>query len=277
MKGLQEKVIKVASWNVNSIRTRLDHVLDWLYVQSIDVLCLQETKVIDDDFPRAPFVDEGYQVYVSGQKAYNGVAFISRTQLTEVNTGFTPLLKGNNSTQRFDQQKRLITGIIAPGIRILNLYVPNGSEVESEKYIYKLEWLALLRDYVQKLLSLSPQHLLICGDFNIALEDRDIHDPSHRETHVMSTDQERQALQNVLALGLQDAFRKFNSKPEQFSWWNYRTASFQRNLGWRIDHHYLTPALYDSAKRCTIDVAPRRLPKPSDHAPVIVEIDTQNL
>lgn len=269
--------MKIASWNVNSIRTRLDHVLDWLYLQSIDVLCLQETKVIDDDFPRTQFMDEGYQVYVSGQKAYNGVALISRMPLMEVSTGFTPLLGDHESTQRFDQQKRLITGIVSPGIRILNLYVPNGSDLESDKYVYKLEWLALLRDYVQKLLSLSPQHLLICGDFNIALEDRDIHDPSGRETHIMATDRERHALQEILALGLQDAFRKFSSEAGQFSWWNYRTASFQRNLGWRIDHHYLTPTLYERARACRIDSAPRRLPKPSDHAPVIVEIDTQNL
>lgn len=269
--------MKIASWNVNSIRTRLDHVLDWLYLQSIDVLCLQETKVIDDDFPRAQFTEEGYQVYVSGQKAYNGVALISRTQLTEVSKGFTPVLGDNDSTQKFDQQKRLITGIVAPGIRVLNLYVPNGSGIESEKYTYKLEWLTLLHDYVQQLLSLHPQHLLICGDFNIALEDRDIHDPSDRSTHIMATDKERQALQEVLALGLQDAFRKFNSQPDHFSWWNYRAASFQRNLGWRIDHHYLTPTLYESARACTIDAAPRRLPKPSDHAPVIVELDTQNL
>ncbi len=268
--------MKIASWNVNSIRTRLDHVLDWLYAQSVDVLCLQETKVIDDDFPKAPFQDEGYQVYISGQKAYNGVALISRTALSEVSAGFTPLLSQNDLTQKYDQQKRLMTGIVAPGIRILNLYVPNGSEINSDKYIYKLEWLDLLYSYVEKLLSQNPQHLLICGDFNIALEDRDIHDPSSRETHIMATDRERQALQKVLALGLQDAFRKFNSEPGQFSWWNYRAASFQRNLGWRIDHHYLTPTLYERATACIIDAAPRRLPKPSDHAPAVVEIDTQN-
>lgn len=269
--------MKIASWNVNSIRTRLEHVLDWLYAQSIDVLCLQETKVIDDDFPKTSFEEEGYQVYVSGQKAYNGVALISRTALSEVNTGFTPLLGSNDLTQHYDQQKRLITGIISPGVRILNLYVPNGSEIDSEKYAYKLEWLDLLHRYVEKLLHQDSQHLLICGDFNIALDDRDMHDPTKRETHVMSTDRERQALQKILELGLEDAFRKFNSKSEQFSWWNYRAGSFQRNKGWRIDHHYLTPMLYEQATACTIDAAPRRLPKPSDHAPVVVEIDTQNL
>lgn len=270
-------MLKIASWNVNSIRTRLDQVLDWLYTQSIDVLCLQETKVIDDDFPRSQFIDEGYQVYISGQKAYNGVALISRTQLSEVRAGFTPLLGQNDLTDQYDQQKRLITGIVAPGVRILNLYVPNGSEIDSDKYGYKLEWLSLLHSYVQKLISQNPHHLLICGDFNIALEDRDIHDPSHRETRVMATDKERQALQRVLDLGLQDAFRKFNLEAEQYSWWNYRAASFQQNLGWRIDHHYLTPDLYQNATSCTIDSMPRKLPKPSDHAPVIVEIDTQNL
>lgn len=269
--------MKIATWNVNSVRTRLEHVLDWLYTQSIDVLCLQETKVIDDDFPQTPFIDEGYQVYISGQKAYNGVALISRAPLKDVSSGFTPLLGSNDLTQTFDQQKRMITGIVTPGIRILNLYVPNGSEIDSDKYVYKLEWLGVLHEYVQKLLAQGPQHLLVCGDFNIALEDRDIHDSSHRDTHVMATDKEREALKRLLALGLQDVFRKFNSKAEQFSWWNYRAASFQKNLGWRIDHHYLTPDLYQCALSCTIDSAPRRLPKPSDHAPVIVEIDTQNL
>lgn len=268
--------MKIASWNVNSIRTRLDHVLDWLYTQSIDVLCLQETKVIDQDFPRTPFLDEGYQVYVSGQKAYNGVAFVSRSPLSEVSSGFSPLLK-NGLAQRFDQQKRLITGIISPGVRILNLYVPNGSEVGSDKYVYKLEWLALLHTYVEQLLSQGTTHLLVCGDFNIALEDRDIHNPAKRATHIMATDEERQALQSVLDLGLQDAFRKFNAESGQFSWWNYRAGAFSRNLGWRIDHHYLTPLLYQSAQACTIDIAPRRLPKPSDHAPVVVEIDVTQL
>ncbi|WP_299487067.1 exodeoxyribonuclease III [Acaryochloris sp. IP29b_bin.137] len=268
--------MKIVSWNVNSIRTRLDQVLDWLYPQSVDVLCLQETKVVDEDFPRVPFLDEGYQVYVSGQKAYNGVALVSRSALSEVSSGFSPLLE-NDQAQKFDQQKRLITGIIAPGVRILNLYVPNGSEVGSDKYIYKLEWLALLHDYIEQLRSQGPTHLLVCGDFNIALEDRDIHDSSNRANHIMATDAERQALQTILDLGLQDAFRKFNAESGQFSWWNYRAGAFPKNLGWRIDHHYLTPALYKSAQACTIDVAPRRLPKPSDHAPVVVEIDTTHL
>lgn len=269
--------MKVATWNVNSIRTRIDHVLDWLYTQPIDVLCLQETKVIDDDFPRTQFIDEGYQVYISGQKAYNGVAFISRQPMQNVCFGFSSILGENGATQRFDQQKRIITGIVAPGVRILNLYVPNGAEVDTDKYHYKLEWLALLQDYVQQLLKQGPQHLLICGDFNIALEDRDIHDPQGREGHVMATEPEREALRQVLGLGLQDVFRKFTEEGGQFSWWNYRAASFPRNRGWRIDHHYLTSDLYQRALACTIDPSPRKLPKPSDHTPVIVEIDTQGL
>lgn len=268
--------MKIASWNVNSIRTRLEQVLDWLYTQSVDVLCLQETKVVDEEFPRTAFLEEGYQVYVAGQKAYNGVALVSRTSLSEVSSGFSSLLN-NNEAQRFDQQKRLITGIVEPGVRILNLYVPNGSEVGSDKYAYKLEWLALLRDYIEQLLSQGTTHLLMCGDFNIALEDRDIYDPSRRATHIMATDKERQALQTVLNLGLQDAFRKVNSESGQFSWWNYRAGAFPKNLGWRIDHHYLTPSLYENVQTCTIDVAPRKLPKPSDHAPVVVEIDTTHL
>jgi exodeoxyribonuclease-3 len=269
--------MRIATWNVNSVRTRLDQVLDWLYVQSVDVLCLQETKVVDADFPQTPFRHEGYQVYVSGQKAYNGVALISKVALTEIFSGFTPVLGINKLNQVFDQQKRIITGIISPGIRILNLYVPNGSAVGSEKYHYKLEWLALLQEFVQRLLDQGPSHLLICGDFNIALDDLDLHDPTGRETRIMATDLERQALQKILDLGIQDAFRKFTSEGGHFSWWDYRAAAFRRNLGWRIDHHYLSAELYERAIACTIDRTPRQLPQPSDHAPVILELDTQSL
>ncbi|NJK40542.1 MAG: exodeoxyribonuclease III [Acaryochloridaceae cyanobacterium SU_2_1] len=271
--------MKIATWNVNSIRTRLDHVLNWLYVNAVDVLCLQETKVVDELFPQSAFESEGYQVYISGQKAYNGVALISRQALKNVQVGFTSVLGSSEATERFDQQKRLICAISSPSgaeqpsLRILNLYVPNGSEIGSDKYYYKLEWLALLEEYIQNLLQQDPCHLLICGDFNIALEDRDIHDASERAHHIMASDLERQALQRVLQIGLQDAFRKFTAEGGHFSWWNYRAGGFQRNRGWRIDHQYLSKALYQAATACTIDTAPRRLPQPSDHVPVTVELD----
>ncbi|MFQ3616994.1 MAG: exodeoxyribonuclease III [Cyanobacteriota bacterium] len=261
--------MKIATWNVNSIRTRLEHVVNWLTENPVDVLCAQETKVVDADFPLGAFADLGYTCYVSGQKSYNGVALISKTPLEGVSCGFEPVLGGAIAAP-FDEQKRVITGVL-DGIRIVNLYVPNGSSVGSDKYTYKLSWLAVLREYLATLLAENPR-LLVCGDFNIAPEDRDIHDPKGREKEVMATDAERQALRAILDLGLADAFRKFNQEEGQFSWWDYRAAAFRRNLGWRIDHHYLSPPLYAEAKSCIIDKAPRKLEKPSDHTPVVVEI-----
>lgn len=259
--------MKIATWNVNSIRTRLGHVIDWLRVSEVDVLCMQEIKVVDAQFPCAPFEELGYNLYLSGQKAYNGVAIASRQPLEDVSCGFTPTLL--NIQPDWDEQKRVITGKI-DGIRIVNLYVPNGSAVGSEKYEYKLGWLRVLQEYLRSLLS-SQAAICVCGDFNIALEDKDIHQSAKSENHIMASEPERQALRDILLLGFADAFRKFSSEGGHYSWWDYRAASFRRNLGWRIDHHYLTPALYERAKSCTIDVAPRKLPQPSDHAPVIVE------
>ncbi len=260
--------MKIATWNVNSIRTRLEQVIAWLRENPVDVLCLQETKVIDADFPRSPFEQLGYQVYISGQKAYNGVALISRQPLLDVSTGFTAILA--NLESEWDAQKRVITGVI-DGIRIVNLYVPNGSSVGSEKYEYKLGWLKVLREYLQLLLKSQP-NICVCGDFNIALEAKDIHDQVKTDNHIMASVPERQALRDILALGFADAFRKFTTDSGHYSWWDYRTAAFRRNLGWRIDHHYLTPVLYERANSCIIDVAPRKLTQPSDHTPVIVEV-----
>ncbi|HLO86879.1 MAG TPA: exodeoxyribonuclease III [Nostocaceae cyanobacterium] len=259
--------MKIATWNVNSIRTRLEQAIDWLSQNPVDVLCLQETKVIDADFPRSPFENSGYHLYVSGQKAYNGVALVSREPLTDVSSGFTPILP--NIGSEWDEQKRVITGVIN-GVRIVNLYVPNGSAVGSEKYEYKLRWLTVLREYLRVLLQEQPA-ICVCGDFNIALEDKDIHDKVKIENHIMASEAERQALRDVLSLGFADAFRKFTTEGGHFSWWDYRTGAFRRNQGWRIDHHYLTPVLYEKAKSCIIDVAPRKLEQPSDHTPVIVE------
>lgn len=257
----------VATWNVNSIRTRLEQVVAWLQQNPVDVLCMQETKVVDADFPQAPFEQLGYHVYVSGQKSYNGVAIVSRLAMSEVSTGFTPLLDATNSIlPDIDTQKRLITGVVA-GIRVVNLYVPNGAAVGSEKYEYKLRWLQALREYLRALQSTA---ICICGDFNVALEDRDLHDPT-KTGQIMASEPERQALREILNLGFADAFRKFTPEAGHYSWWDYRSAAFRRNLGWRIDHHYLTCDLYKQAKSCFIDITPRKLPKPSDHAPVIVE------
>jgi len=261
--------MKIATWNVNSIRTRLEQVIDWLSKNPVDVLCLQETKVVDAEFPRSPFEELGYHLYLSGQKSYNGVALISRQPLIDVSSDFTAILP--ELQPEWDEQKRVITGVI-DGIRIVNLYVPNGAAVGTEKYEYKLRWLKVLREYLQLLL-LSQPDICVCGDFNIALEAKDIHEQVSTENHIMASELERQALRNILALGFADAFRKFTTEGGHYSWWDYRAAAFRRNLGWRIDHHYLTPVLYERAKNCIIDVAPRKLTQPSDHTPVIVEFE----
>ena len=259
--------MKVATWNVNSIRTRQKIVTDWLQQHQVDVLCLQETKVQDQDFPRSPFEDLGYNVYISGQKSYNGVALFSLNPLTEVSLGFQPIV---GDVGDLDVQKRVISGV-ADGVRIVNLYVPNGSAIASEKYEYKLRWLKKLQEYLQ-ILQTNDQEICVCGDFNIALEDKDIYTDKGRENHIMSSPLEREALNQILELGFQDAFRKFTTEAGHFSWWDYRSGGFSRNRGWRIDHHYLTKKLYQQAARCWIDVEPRKQEKPSDHAPVIVEL-----
>jgi len=262
--------MQIATWNVNSIRSRLDQAIAFLQSRpDLDVLCLQETKVSDGDFPLAAFQELGYFVYIYGQKSYNGVALIARQELTEIRTGFNSLL--SDVDPEFDLQKRLISGVL-DDVRIINLYVPNGSAIASEKYEYKLKWLALLKSYLVETLKQEP-NILICGDFNIALEDIDIHDPKQRESKVMASDVEREALQDILSLGFNDVFRKFYDGEEgHYSWWDYRAGSFRRNHGWRIDHHYVTADLYERSQFCEIDINPRKNPQPSDHTPVIVEL-----
>ncbi|MEM9117630.1 MAG: exodeoxyribonuclease III [Cyanobacteria bacterium P01_F01_bin.56] len=261
--------MKIATWNVNSVRTRLTHITDWLSEHPVDVLCLQETKVVDPDFPLEAIQSVGYRAAISGQKSYNGVAMLSQQPLQNISSGFTPIV-GAAAVGDLDDQKRVLSGQL-DDVRIVNLYVPNGSAVGSEKYAYKMRWLTVLKTYLEKLLA-DHDALLVCGDFNIALEDRDIHDPQGKETHIMSSPQEREMLTDVLSVGLKDAFRKFTTDGGHFSWWDYRAASFRRNRGWRIDHHYLSSKLYDRVKSCVIDIEPRGLEKPSDHTPVIVEL-----
>jgi exodeoxyribonuclease-3 len=177
-----------------------------------------------------------------------------------------------SEVEDLDEQKRVISGVLG-GVQVVNLYVPNGAEVGSDKYQYKLRWLAMLRNYLKALLLQQP-NVLICGDFNIAPDDRDIHNPTGRENHIMASATERQALtEAVIDLGFIDIFRQFNSEGGQFTWWDYRAAAFPRNMGWRIDHHYLSPSLSQKAKACTIDKTPRSWEKPSDHVPVVVELE----
>jgi len=262
--------MQIATWNVNSIRSRQDHVRDWLRAHPVDVLCLQETKVIDPDFPREPFEALGYHLAISGQKSYNGVAIFSRAPLSDIRVGFGAVLDDSGD---LDEQKRVLSGAIA-GVRVVNLYVPNGASVGSEKYEYKLRWLATLKQYCQEILTSSSDAICVCGDFNIAPENRDIYDSTGKEKHIMSSPAEREALREFADLGFVDIFRKFTAGTGFFSWWDYRTRAFRTNRGWRIDHHWLTPSLAARATACAIDTAPRQLPKPSDHAPVILTLDT---
>ncbi len=263
--------MKIATWNVNSIRTRLEIVTNWLKTSSVDVLCIQETKVTDEQFPITAITDCGYHGYISGQKSYNGVAIFSKQPLTNVSYGFNGILP-TDAVGDLDDQKRVITGNLG-GVQIVNLYVPNGSAVDSDKYTYKLSWLKLLGEYLKTTINLGQSSVCVCGDFNVALSDIDIHSPTKAVDRVMATQLERDELtRSILDLGLQDSFRKFTSAGGHFSWWDYRQQGFERNRGWRIDHLYLTADLFDRATSCTIDIEPRKLTQPSDHTPVIVEI-----
>lgn len=263
--------MKIATWNVNSIRTRLDIVSNWLKENQVDILGLQETKVIDKDFPCQPFLDLNYHLKIFGQKAYNGVALLSLKPFLEVQKGFTPIL--GEIGQEWDEQKRVIMGV-TDSLIVVNLYVPNGSEIASEKYEYKLNWLKILQKYLLTIQEKYGKELCVFGDFNIALAEIDIYDAKNKEKHIMFSPEERISLQAILqTVQLQDSFRKFTSEGGHFSWWDYRAGGFNRNRGWRIDHLYVTPQLYQQAVSCQVDRLPRGLPQPSDHAPVILEIN----
>ena len=262
--------MRIATWNVNSVRTRLDQVLAWLEAEAPEVLCLQETKVTDELFPLAAFQALGYGAVISGQKAYNGVAILSRLPIEDVRVGFTPLLPQDPEAPGLEEQKRVISAQIA-GLRVLNLYVPNGSSLRSEKYAYKLEWLACLKRYLDAQ-ETQGEPLVMVGDFNIALEARDIHDPARLNGGIMASEQERQALQAALGERLEDGFRLFEPEGGHWSWWDYRTAGWETGRGWRIDHIYLDAELRDHALGCTIDAPMRGNPQPSDHAPVIINL-----
>ena len=259
--------MRIATWNVNSIRTRLAHVQEWLSKHPVDVLCLQETKVVDDQFPHECF--PGYTCTIAGQKSYNGVAILTKTppQLTSI--GFAPIL-GTEATGDLDAQKRLLY-IQVQGLHIVNVYVPNGQSVGSEKYAYKLRWLRALHQYLGHLTKASLP-ICVCGDWNIAPTDLDIYDPQGKSEHIMASPPERQAFADVLSLNFCDSFRLFSQTGGQFTWWDYRAGSFRRNQGWRIDHILVSFQLQTEAKNCWIDREPRTWPQPSDHAPVVLEL-----
>ncbi|MFM7087629.1 MAG: exodeoxyribonuclease III [Cyanobium sp.] len=262
--------MRIATWNVNSVRTRLGQVCSWLERERPEVLCLQETKVADALFPQQPFQDLGYAVAISGQKTYNGVAILSRLPIEDVQVGFASLLPDDPQAFDLSDQKRLISARIA-GLRVLDLYVPNGSSLRSDKYAYKLAWLACLQRYLA-VQEQQGEPLVMLGDFNIAPEDRDIHDPARLSGGIMASEAERLALQTLLGDRLQDVFRTFEPASGHWSWWDYRSAGWETGRGWRIDHIYLDAELLDQATGCVIDQAQRGQPQPSDHAPVVVNL-----
>lgn len=254
--------MKIATWNINSLTVRLPQVLDWLSATQPDVLCLQETKMVDAKFPLDALLTAGYQAVYSGQKTYNGVAILSRAPLTDVQVGIPDFA---------DEQKRVLAATVraAPhDTRVICIYVPNGQTVNSDKYQYKLRWLNALHDWLTDELTRHPR-LVIVGDYNIAPTDADCHDPAAWHEQVLCSTPEREAFFRILGLGLSDCFRLFDQPEKSYSWWDYRQASFRRNLGMRIDHILASAALAADCKSCTIDTAPRRHEQPSDHAPVV--------
>jgi exodeoxyribonuclease-3 len=262
--------MRIATWNVNSVRTRLEQVLAWLGQEQPDVLCLQETKVVDELFPSNAFESLGYQLAISGQKAYNGVAILSRLPLEDVSIGFEALLVDDPEAVELSGQKRVISALVE-GIRVLNLYVPNGNSLNSEKYGYKLAWLASLHRYLERQ-QLQGDPLCMLGDFNIGPEARDLHDPDRLTGKIMASQAEREALAELLGDRLQDAFRLFEPDAGHWSWWDYRSGGWEVDRGWRIDHIYLSEELVACATGCVIHKATRGQTQPSDHAPVVVNL-----
>jgi exodeoxyribonuclease-3 len=253
--------MKIATWNVNSLRVRLPHLLDWLGANSPDAICLQETKCEDASFPHEELKAAGYCSLHNGQRTYNGVAILSRNEGGAVCRGIPEFT---------DEQSRVIAADVGD-VRLVSVYVPNGQSVGSDKYAYKLRWLEALATWLEIEMAAHPK-LAVLGDFNIAPEDRDVHDPAAWEGHVLFSEPERAALRRLMALGFVDSFRLFEQPERSFTWWDYRMGAFRRDMGLRIDHVLLSPELAKACTACTIDKAPRKLERPSDHAPVICEV-----
>ena len=252
--------MKIASWNVNSLKVRLPQVLQWLESEKPDIIGLQETKLTDEIFPRDEIEAAGYRVLFSGQKTYNGVALLSREEATDPITDLPGL----------DDPQRRVLGATVNGVRFLNLYVPNGQEVGSDKYTYKLDWIEKLQAHVRAQLEIH-ENVVVVGDFNIAPEDRDVYDPAGWADSVLFSPPEREAFRRLLDAGLADAFRLFEQEEKIWSWWDYRMGAFRRDMGLRIDHILVSSALAKSCTACRIDRAPRTWERPSDHAPVVAE------
>jgi len=253
--------MKFATWNVNSLTVRLPQVLEWLAAHPVDVLVLQETKLTDDKFPSDAFLAAGYQSQWFGQKTYNGVALLSRLPATDV---------VKNIPGFADDMARVICGSVA-GTRVIGAYFPNGQAPGSDKFEYKMEWLKSLRAWVKQELEMHPQ-LVLMGDYNITFDDADVWDPEGMRDQIHCTEEERYQLRALVALGLHDSYRLFDQAPKSYSWWDYRDFAFRRNRGLRIDHILISNALKPLASGCHIDVAPRKNERPSDHAPVVLEL-----
>ena len=254
--------VRIATWNVNSLRVRLPQLLDWLRTNAPEVVALQETKLPDEAFPAAELAAAGYRSVWSGQKTYNGVAILAGVEPGDV----------LRDMPGYDDPQRRVLAASVGGVRVINLYVPNGQSVGSDKYLYKLGWLRALRHWLRQELA-THERLIVLGDFNIAPEDRDVHDPAAWVGSVLVSPEEREALQAALSLGLIDVFRRFEQPPRTYSWWDYRAGAFHRNNGLRIDLLLATPALAERCTACTVDREPRRVERASDHAPVIGTFD----
>ncbi|MBI0407158.1 MAG: exodeoxyribonuclease III [Nitrosospira sp.] len=255
--------MRLATWNVNSLKVRLPQVLNWLAVNQPDVLCLQETKLQDENFPTTEIMNAGYQSIYAGQKTYNGVALLGKKVGNEVITAIPGLI---------DPQRRVLAATYGDA-RVVCIYVPNGESVGSEKYQYKLDWLVALNKWLRDELIKYPK-LALLGDFNIAPEERDVHDPELWEGKVLFSYLEREAFKELLKLGLMDSFRLFNQPDKSYTWWDYRMMAFRRNMGMRIDHILLSKEFASTCTTCTIDKEPRKNERPSDHSPVIVDLKT---
>lgn len=250
--------MRIGTWNVNSLRVRLPHLLDWLATDPVDVLGIQEIKCLDEQVPREALADAGWQVVSNGQKTYNGVAILARQPITEVSRDIPGL---------DDPQKRVIAATV-DGVRVVCIYVVNGQAVGSEKYAYKLRWLAALRDYLYEQAAHHAQ-LAVVGDYNIAPAPEDTHDPAVWEGHILCSDAEREQFRALLALGLRDCLAELPPPGTRFTWWDYRQAAFRRDMGLRIDHVLASAPLASRLQACRIELAPRQLERPSDHAPVV--------
>jgi exodeoxyribonuclease-3 len=255
--------MKIATWNVNSVTARLPLVTKWLETAEPDVLCLQELKCTDEKFPAEQFAALGYKSVAFGQRTYNGVAIVSRSEAEDVQRGFPDDEEG--------AQARLLAATVG-GVRIVNVYVPNGQFVGSDKYRFKLEWMQRLRRFFDEGYE-QTNHVLLCGDFNVAPEERDVHDPDEWEGHVLFSKRERAALEKIREWGFTDAFRLHTEDEGHYSWWDYRQGSFRRNAGLRIDHIWVSATLAEKCKASWIDKEPRAWERPSDHTPVVATFE----